>query len=138
MRGCRLSAAAGGASAAVVGTVAGAVAIGGIGAVLTLAGFTGPAIGALTLLFLVAAPSAAVSWAVAAEDVASRVALGFLGAVAVNAVVASVMLALGLWSPRGGLAAVAAVSAACAAARAIRDRRKEGVARGADHGRPSS
>lgn len=113
--------------------VAAAVAVGGVGAACTLAGVEQAVVGALTLVFLAIAPGAAAVALVDGDRIA-RTVVAVSGAIVVNAVVAQTMLLLGMWSPRGGVAAVGAVSAAIFAVGRVRTR---GTASGAGHGRPS-
>lgn len=111
-----------------------------VGAGLRLAGVTTPITGVLTVVFLTVAPAAAVSGLVTGNRLA-RVAVAVAGSLVVNAAVAEAMLASRMWSPRGGLVAVAAISALCAAARPLTRTarpltRTEGTQRGARRRRP--
>ncbi|MFD3516553.1 hypothetical protein [Streptomyces sp. NPDC058657] len=63
-----------------------------------------------TVVFLVAAPGAAVAVWLRALDPLGRVVVSLAAALALNLLLAQAMLALHLWSVRGGIAAVAAVS----------------------------
>ncbi|WP_147425145.1 hypothetical protein [Bailinhaonella thermotolerans] len=83
---------------------------GGAGAVLTLAGFETAARPLLTLVFLAAAPGAAAAGLLPGWTVLSRVVVGLTSAIVVNILVAQLMLMMGAWSPRNGVAAVAVVS----------------------------
>lgn len=90
-----------------VGVLVGA---GAVGAALTLAGIESPAGPPLTLLFLVLAPGAAVTGLLRGLDLAARLALTLAGSIAIDALVAEAMLVAGLWSPRGGLAAITVIT----------------------------
>lgn len=106
------------------------LAAGSVGVVLTAANVSSPIRAPLVLLFLAVAPAAAVLPLLGRFDLLARLVIAGATAVAVNFLVAEIMLAAGLWSPRGGAAAVAVLTAAAAAARltAIRVRRARGRA----------
>ncbi|ARZ70892.1 hypothetical protein M1P56_08355 [Streptomyces sp. HU2014] len=87
-----------------------AAAIAGIGAVLALADIGSPLRAPLTLFFLIVAPACAVGAALRGLDPLSRSVVAAGGAVAVDLLIAQTMLALHVWTVRGGVAAVAAVS----------------------------
>ncbi|MEU1453115.1 hypothetical protein [Streptomyces avermitilis] len=87
-----------------------ATAIGGVGAVLTLADVDSPLRGPFTLFFLLAAPSVAVGAALRGLEPFGRVLVSVAGAVAVDMLVAQGMLAVHHWSVHGGIAAVTAIS----------------------------
>ncbi|MFH8612383.1 hypothetical protein ACH4D5_33350 [Streptomyces sp. NPDC018029] len=87
-----------------------AVAVGGVGAVLALVDLDSPLRGPCTLFFLLAAPGAAIGAALRALTPWGRAVVSVSGAAAVNLLVAQGMLALHVWSVRGGVAAVAALS----------------------------
>ncbi|MFD7503289.1 hypothetical protein [Streptomyces sp. NPDC059850] len=87
-----------------------AVGIAAIGAALTLADFDSPLRAPFTLFFLLAAPSAALGSALRGLDAAARAVLGVAGALALDLLVAQTMLALHVWSVRGGVAAVGLLS----------------------------
>ncbi|CAM5542380.1 hypothetical protein SALBM135S_07873 [Streptomyces alboniger] len=88
-----------------------AVAVGGVGAMLALVGLDSPLRGPLTLFFLVAAPGAAIAAALRTLEPWGRAVAAAAGAVAVNILVAQAMLALHIWSVRGGVVAVTVLSA---------------------------
>ncbi|MFH8563551.1 hypothetical protein [Streptomyces sp. NPDC017988] len=88
-----------------------AVAVGGVGATLALVDLSSPLRGPFTLFFLLAAPSAALAAALRALAPLGRAVAAVAGAVAVNLLVAQGMLALRLWSVRGGVVAVTVLSA---------------------------
>ncbi|MEV5981518.1 hypothetical protein [Streptomyces sp. NPDC052114] len=87
-----------------------AVAVGGVGAVLALVDLSSPLRGPFTLFFLLAAPAAAIGAALRALEPWGRTVAAVSGAVAVNLLVAQGMLALHVWSVRGGVVAVTALS----------------------------
>ncbi|MER7794033.1 hypothetical protein [Streptomyces sp. NPDC097640] len=87
-----------------------AVGAGGVGAALTLAGVEAPPRAPLTLFFLVMAPASALAHALRGLDGAARAVLAGAGALALDLLVAQTMLALHLWSVRGGVSAVGAAS----------------------------
>ncbi|OIK25364.1 hypothetical protein [Streptomyces malaysiense] len=80
------------------------------GAVLALTGSNSPLRGPCTLLFLLLAPAAGLAAALRGLDPFARALCALAGAVAVDMLVAQVMLAAHHWSVRGGVAAVAALS----------------------------
>ncbi|MFD6432120.1 hypothetical protein ACFWFC_05190 [Streptomyces venezuelae] len=87
-----------------------AVAVGAVGAVLALVDLSSPLRGPFTLFFLLAAPGAAIGAALRALTPWGRAVVCVSGALAVNLLVAQGMLALHMWSVRGGVVAVAALS----------------------------
>lgn len=87
-----------------------AVGIAVTGAALTLADFDSPLRAPFTLFFLVAAPAAALGSALRGLDAAARAVLGVAGALALDLLVAQTMLALHIWSVRGGVSAVGLLS----------------------------
>lgn len=89
-----------------------AVGTGAVGAVLALADIPSPVRAPFTFFFLAAAPGAAFAALLAGLDPLTRVVVAAAASVAVDLLVAEALLALHLWSVRGGVAAVAAVSAA--------------------------
>ncbi|PIB06862.1 MULTISPECIES: hypothetical protein [Streptomyces] len=87
-----------------------ATVVGGLGAILALAGVDSPLRGPFTLFFLLAAPSAAIATALRGLEPFGRVLASVAGAVAVNMLVAQGMLAMHQWSVGGGIVAVTAIS----------------------------
>ncbi|MBW5424293.1 hypothetical protein GKQ77_22445 [Streptomyces sp. BG9H] len=85
--------------------------MGAVGAMLALADFESPLRGPFTLFFLLAAPGAAIAAALGTLAPWGRAVTSVAGAVAVNLLVAQGMLALHMWSVRGGVVAVTALSA---------------------------
>lgn len=101
--------------------VVGVLVVAGVaGAAPAAAGVRWPAGGPLTLLFLLIAPAAATALVLRAMDPAARAVVSGAAALVVDAAVAETMLVTSSWSPRGGIVAVGAVSAAIAALAAVR------------------
>ncbi len=93
--------------------VSAAVGAGAVGTALELAGITSPIRVVLVLVFIAVAPTAAIAGLLRGFDRFARLVLACVTATAVVTLIAMVMLAAGLWSPTGGLIAIAAFSAAC-------------------------
>ena len=92
--------------------LAGAVtAAAGTGVLLALTDSSSPLRGPLALLFLLAAPAAAVAAWLDGLDPFGRVLASLTGAVVLDMLVAQAMLALHQWSVRGGIVAVTTISA---------------------------
>jgi hypothetical protein len=97
-------------------TAAGAaVAAGTVGLALALAGVDSPLRVPLLLLFLAVAPAVAVAGLLRGFDTLAVLVIGAGATIAINSLVAATMLTLGVWSPRAGLLAVAAITAVCLA-----------------------
>lgn len=79
---------------------------------LALADIASPVRAPFTLFFLLAAPGAALAAAVHGLDPLSRVVIASAGAIVVDLLVAQGMLALHMWSARGGVTVVTALSTA--------------------------
>lgn len=93
-------------------TLTGAVIGAGLcGAGLALAGASSPLRSPLVLLFLFTAPLLGVYGLLRGIDPFARVFAACAAMLVINAGVAETMLAAGLWSPRGGLVAIMAISA---------------------------
>ncbi|MEE4594593.1 hypothetical protein V2J94_22355 [Streptomyces sp. DSM 41524] len=90
--------------------VGAAVGIAGLGAALALADVHSPLRAPFTLFFLLAAPALAIGSALRGLDALTRPVLAVAGALALDLLVAEAMLALRMWSARGGVTAVGAVS----------------------------
>ncbi|MGW7489221.1 hypothetical protein [Streptomyces sp. NPDC054786] len=99
-----------------------AVGIGVMGAVLALADIGSPLRAPFTLFFLLMAPAAALAAVLGRMDPLGRAVAAGAGALAVDLLVAQAMLALHLWSLRGGVLAVAALSGALLLVGAVRQR----------------
>jgi hypothetical protein len=90
------------------GAVVAAAALG-----LTAAGVHSAARTIAVLLFLALGPTAAVAGLLRGFPPATRVIIAATADVTIIALIAIVMLSAGLWSPTGGLIAVAGVTVAC-------------------------
>ncbi|WP_328388136.1 hypothetical protein OHS81_29330 [Streptomyces sp. NBC_00400] len=99
-----------------------AVGIGIMGAVLALADIGSPLRAPFTLFFLLMAPAGALAVALGRMDPLGRAVAAGAGALAIDLLVAQTMLALHLWSLRGGVLAVAGLSGALLLAGAVRRR----------------
>ncbi|MEU1477466.1 hypothetical protein ACFYZ8_24625 [Streptomyces sp. NPDC001668] len=88
-----------------------ATAVGGFGALLALSGSDSPLRAPLTLFFLLAAPAAGIAAALRGFDPFARVLTSLAGSVVLNMLVAQGMLATHRWSARGGVMAMAVISA---------------------------
>ncbi|WP_030322346.1 hypothetical protein [Streptomyces sp. NRRL B-3229] len=88
-----------------------ATAVGGFGALLALAGSDSPLRAPLVLFFLLAAPAAGIAAALRGLDPFARALAALAGSVVLNMLVAQAMLATHRWSPRGGVVAMAVLSA---------------------------
>jgi hypothetical protein len=87
------------------------LAAGAIGVVLELAHVDSPVRAPLVLLFLVAAPALAVAGLMPGVRGLARLVIAIAAAIVIDALVAIVLLAAGVWSAKAGLLAVAAISA---------------------------
>ncbi|WP_406214796.1 hypothetical protein [Streptomyces canus] len=88
-----------------------ATAVGGFGALLAFSGSDSPLRAPLTLFFLLAAPAAGIAAALRGFDPFARVLASLAGSVVLNMLVAQGMLATHRWSARGGVMAMALISA---------------------------
>ncbi|MDI5905311.1 MULTISPECIES: hypothetical protein [Streptomyces] len=88
-----------------------ATAIGGFGALLAFIGSDSPLRAPLTLFFLLAAPAAGIAAALRGFDPFARVLASLAGSVVLNMLVSQGMLATHRWSARGGVMAMAVISA---------------------------
>lgn len=87
-----------------------AVAVAAIGMVLALTDSASPLRGPFTLFFLLAAPAVAVGAALRGLEPFGRIVTSVAAAVALDLLVAQVMLAAHRWSVRGGVVAVTLIS----------------------------
>jgi len=85
--------------------------VGGWGALLALTGSGSPLRAPLTLFFLLAAPAAGIAAALRGFDPFARALASLAGSVVLNMLVAQGMLATHRWSARGGVMAMAVISA---------------------------
>jgi len=99
--------------------VCGAIAAASGGVVLALADVDTPLRAPLVLLSLAAAPAVAVAAWLESLDMFARIVVACAAAIALNALVAETMLALGIWSLRTCLVAVLLV---CAIGSVLRSR----------------
>ncbi|WP_052230442.1 hypothetical protein [Streptomyces sp. CT34] len=113
----------GGAASLVAGAAFGTAAV---GAVLSIGDIGSPLRAPFTLFFLLMAPAAAITAALGRMDPLGRAVVAGAGALAVDLLVAQTMLALHLWSVRGGVLAVAALSGAGLLLSAVRRRGRGG------------
>jgi hypothetical protein len=88
-----------------------ATAVGGFGALLAFTGSDSPLRAPLTLFFLLAAPAAGIAAALRGFDPFARVLASLAGSVVLNMLVSQGMLATHRWSARGGVMAMAVISA---------------------------
>lgn len=86
-----------------------AVVVGAVGAMLALTDIDSPLRAPFTLFFLLAAPGFAIGAALKGFEPWGRIVASVSGAVAVNLLVAQAMLALHVWSVRGGVVALAVI-----------------------------
>lgn len=100
-----------------------AIVAGTAGAALALAGVQSPVRAPLVLIFLAVVPALAVAALLPGFDPLARLVVAGAAAVGIDVAVAEGMLASGTWSPRLGVAAVAAISALIVAGRALAARR---------------
>ncbi|MDH6520158.1 hypothetical protein M2163_002859 [Streptomyces sp. SAI-135] len=100
-------------------------AVGGFGALLALTGSDSPLRAPLTLFFLLAAPAAGIAAALRGCDPFARALASLVGSAVLNMLVAQGMLATHRWSARGGVLAMAAVSALILLPVLLRRRRTE-------------
>ena len=94
--------------------VAIAIVAGAVGVGMELAGVHTAVGSGLVLLFFAVAPTAAIAGLLRTfDDSFARLIIAFATNVVILALTAIVMLALGVWSPKGGLVAVVAITAVC-------------------------
>jgi hypothetical protein len=94
-------------------SVRAAVGAGAAGVLADLAGARSLLVTVLVLVFIAVAPAAAIAGLLRGFDVFARLVIAYVTAIAVITFIAMIMLAAGIWSPRGGLVAVALISGAC-------------------------
>ncbi|MFF0746265.1 hypothetical protein ACFYVL_38320 [Streptomyces sp. NPDC004111] len=104
-------------------SVAGAaLAVAAAGGFLAFTDLSSPLRAPFTVVFMVVAPGAAVATWLRQLEPLGRTVASFTAALALNLLVAQAMLAMHLWSIRGGIAAVAAVSVLLFLLTAVRSR----------------
>lgn len=86
-----------------------AVVVGAVGAMLALTDIDSPLRAPFTLFFLLAAPGFAIGAALKGLEPWGRIVASVSGAVAVNLLVTQAMLALHMWSVRGGVVALTVI-----------------------------
>jgi hypothetical protein len=86
------------------------IAAGMTGVGLTLTDTVTPLRTLLVLLFLVAVPTMAVAGLLRGLDTFGRIFAAFTATVVINSLVAAIMVEAGIWSPDGGLIAVAVIT----------------------------
>ncbi|MFI5804209.1 hypothetical protein [Streptomyces sp. NPDC051561] len=92
-------------------TAGAALVVSAAGAYLAFTDASSPLRAPFTVVFMVVAPGAAVAWWLRTLEPLGRAVASTAAALATNLLVAQSMLALHLWSIRGGIAAVAGISA---------------------------
>jgi hypothetical protein len=90
-----------------------AVVTGSVSAILAIAHVDTPVRAPLVVIFLLAAPAAAVAGLLDRFDVLARLVIAGTAAVVINFLVAEIMLAAGLWSVRGSVVVIAAITVIC-------------------------
>jgi hypothetical protein len=90
------------------------------GFLANLAGVRSGFVTVLVLIFIAVAPTSAIAGLLRGFDRFARIILASVTAIAVLTLIAMIMLAIGVWSPRAGLVAIALVSGACLAAQHAR------------------
>jgi hypothetical protein len=90
-----------------------AMVAGAAGVSMSLAGVHSPVRTTLVLLFLAVAPTTAIYGLLGSFDPFARIILACTVSVVFLTLTATVMLAEGMWSPTGGLLAVAGITAVC-------------------------
>ena len=83
------------------------------GFLVDLAGVRSGLVTVLVLIFIAVAPTTAIAGLLRGFDLFARLILTCVTTIAVLTLIAMIMLAIGVWSPKGGLVAIALVSGAC-------------------------
>ena len=89
------------------------MAAGAVGVLLELSGVRSAVVSVLVLVFIIIAPTAAIAGLLRGFDVFARIILAAVTAAAGITLIAMIMLAIGAWSVKAGLVAIAVTSAAC-------------------------
>ena len=99
-----------------------AIAAGSVGAIMANANISSPVRAPLALIFLLVAPAAAIAGLLDRFDGLARLIIAGTAAIVINFLVAEIMLAAGLWSPRGSVIVVTVITVVCALAQVARVR----------------
>ena len=91
-----------------------AVVAGSLSAILAIADIDTPVRAPLVVIFLLAAPAAAVAGLLDRFDILARLVIAGAAAVVIDFLVAEIMLAAGLWSVPGSIIVIAAITVICA------------------------
>jgi hypothetical protein len=83
------------------------------GLVTDLAGVRSLFVTVLVLIFIAVAPTTAIAGLLRGFDLFARLVLTCVTSIVVITLIAMIMLAMGVWSPKAGLVAIALVSGAC-------------------------
>jgi len=83
------------------------------GFLVDLAGVRSGLVTVLVLIFIAVTPTTAIAGLLRGFDLFARLILTCVTTIAVLTLIAMIMLAIGVWSPKGGLVAIALVSGAC-------------------------
>ncbi|WP_328539594.1 hypothetical protein [Streptomyces sp. NBC_00344] len=102
-----------------------ALTVSGAGAALALSDLASPLRAPFTLFFLFVAPVAGISAALRGVEPFTRLMVSSAGAMALDALVAEIMLTADIWSARSGVAAIAAISSLLLLLPPVRHRRRE-------------
>lgn len=89
---------------------------------MAIANIGSPLRAPLVLIFLLIAPAAATAGLLDRFDGLARLVIAGTAAIVINFLVAEIMLAAGLWSPRGSVIVVTAITVICALAQVARVR----------------
>jgi hypothetical protein len=99
-----------------------AIAAGSLGAIMAIANVSSPVRAPLLLIFLLVAPAAAIAGLLDRFDGLARLIIAGTAAIVINFLVAEIMLAAGLWSPRGSVIVVTVITVVSALAQSARVR----------------
>ena len=89
---------------------------------MAIANISSPVRAPLVLIFLLVAPAAAIAGLLDRFDGLARLIIAGTAAIVINFLVAEIMLAAGLWSPRGSVIVVTVITVVCALAQVARVR----------------
>jgi hypothetical protein len=99
-----------------------AIAAGSVGAIMAIANISSPVRAPLLLIFLLVAPAAAIAGLLDRFDGLAQLIIAGTAAIVINFLVAEIMLAAGLWSPRGSVIVVTVITVVSALAQVARVR----------------